>query len=190
MKHFPLPLALAAAAVATPARADFYQSYDITYSGASFSNPAIAAGTLTLDLTDFGPDPSNVTGSIPVDANPLGYDYLAGFNLTVSGSTTGGNGTYTLADYSGFTYKFTSVNLTTQVVGQPGLNDFNFFSNDSAPKGIGPLTLSDAGGDNLVLTSLAPVPAPAPEPAQVLSGLMVAGLSGASLLVRRFRNRK
>ena len=34
------------------------------------------------------------------------------------------------------------------------------------------------------------VPAAAPEPAQMLSGLMVAGLGGASLLIRRFRNRK
>jgi len=34
------------------------------------------------------------------------------------------------------------------------------------------------------------VPAAAPEPEQMLSGLMVAGLGGASLLMRRFRNRK
>jgi len=176
--------ALVLGGLTAAARADIYQTYDIAYSGASFSNPATASGTITLDLTAFGPDSTDVTGSF-LDSFST---FVSSFNLTVSGSTTGGNGTFTQADYYGFIASLNGVDLTTQVVGQGGLYDFNIFSDDSAPYGVDPLTIADAGGDGLALTSLVPVAAP--EPGQMVAGLAIAGLGGANLLVRRMRNRK
>lgn len=188
MKCMLLPLALAAATAATPAMADFYQAFDITYSGASWGNTAVANGLIYLDLATLGTSPSadnDVTASVPPYTSISGY--VSSLDLTVSGSTSGGNGAFTLADYSGIVFNFNSVDLTTQVVDQPGLEDFNFFSVDSAPSAVFPLTMLDSGGDLLSLTSLVE---PSPEPSQMVSGLAMAALGGASLLVRRFRNRK
>jgi len=188
--------ALVLGGLATAARADVYQTYDLTYSGTPYSNSASATGTVTLDLTAFGADPHDVYGVVGGGAiSP----YITALSLTVSGSGAG-NGTFTLADYNGFAFKFVPIDGTEQLVGQTGFDDLNFFANTVnplAPSAYSPLTLmTDGGGADGVLitmTSALPVtlaPAAAPEPAQVLSGLLVAGLGGASLLVRRFRNRK
>jgi hypothetical protein len=74
----------------------------------------------------------------------------------------------------------------SELVGQGGLADFNIFNNggiSTAPSASGPLTIHDASGDALSLTSFAPVPEPAT--------LSLPGLGGLAFLRRsRWRNQR
>ncbi len=159
--------------------------YDLTYSGASFGNTAVATGKISIDTA--------------LLANPgFNYDSLVSLgvtdlSLTVSGATSG-NGTFSLADYSYMVWSTDgrTLDLTTQLVGQgtwgTDSGDFNLFNNSSnpnAPTGFGPFILAmDAGsGDWMQLTSFAPSVAVAPEPSRAL--LLAAGLTGMMLRRRR-----
>jgi hypothetical protein len=187
MKPSLVPLAIAVAAATTPAMADLYQTYDIAYSGAPYGNGASATGQLTLDLTVLGQDPTSVSGGYYGPLSPL----ITSLTLTVAGSTDGGNGTFTQNDFGDFLFEISGVDLTRQVVGQPGFYDFNLYSLDNAPTGAATQTLLDNGGygvNYLLLTSLDPVTAP--EPAQMVSGLLVAGLGGLGVVARRRWTRK
>jgi len=50
-------------------------------------------------------------------------------------------------------------------------------------------SIADSGGDAFDITPVG-APVAAPEPAQVVSGLVLAGMGGLNLLARRLRNRK
>jgi hypothetical protein len=171
---------------------------DLTWSGASFSNSASATGWMTIDSSAI-PNP----GSFPFGVLP---NWLLDLSITVTGSS-GGDGTFTRSAFSGsggamswstggVTLDFTQ-NLVGQLTtsghpwGTPDGNsgDLNFFNNpsisSSAPSGAGQNFILNAyggGGEQMLLTSA--TPSPAPEPAAY--GLIGAGL-GAVCLARRRR---
>lgn len=160
--------------------------YDVTWSGASFSNNAVATGQISID-TDLLPNPGSTI--LGVALSPV----VTALSLTVSGATSG-NGTFGLADFdSGWVWDTGGVtlNLATQLVGQGGWGnpsgtngDFNLFSsNPSAPNGYNYFTLSTnhGFGDQMLLTSFAP--AAVPEPSRMLLG----ALGSLGLLLRRRR---
>lgn len=157
--------------------------YDVTWSGASFSNNAVATGQISID-TDLLPNPgSTIFGGA---LSPV----VTALSLTVSGATSG-NGTFGLADFEGWIWDTggETLDLTTQLVGQGGWGnpsgnngDFNLFtSNPSAPNGSNYFTLSTGFGDPMLLTSFAP--AAVPEPSRMLLG----ALGSLGLLLRRRR---
>jgi len=155
--------------------------FNIAYSGASFSNTAVATGKISIDtalLTAHG----NV---IYEGFSPIVTD----LSLTVSGARSG-NGTFGLADFEGWLWDTggQTLDLTTQLVDQISDGDFNLFnfSSSHAPAAYGPLLLrADAGhSDTMRLTSFAPDSASvAPEPSRAL--LLAAGLTGMMLRRRR-----
>ena len=156
--------------------------YDLTYSGASFGNTAVATGKISIDTALLANPGFNFDSPVSLGVTDL--------SLTVSGATSG-NGTFSLADYSSMVlYTDDRLDLTTQLVGQgtwgTDSGDFNLFtSNPNAPTGFGPFILAmDAGnGDQMQLTSFAPSVAVAPEPSRAL--LLAAGLTGMMLRRRR-----
>jgi hypothetical protein len=158
--------------------------FDIAYSGASFSNSAVATGQISID-TDLLPNPG--AGGFMAPFSPI----VTALSLTVSGATSG-NGTFGLADFSGGWVWDTgglTLNLATQLVGQSGwgsgFGDFNLFSFDgSAPTGTLNFILTTNGnnaGDKMQLTSFV---AAVPEPSRALLGTL--GILG--LLLRRRRS--
>ena len=149
------------------ARADVFQTYALAWSGASFSNAASATGQMTLDLTTL-PNPNASSTDI------LGS--ITSLTVTVTGASAG-NGTWTRADLptSSATYWWTdgaTLNMNAQLVGQATPNspwgtpdgasgDFNlFFATTGAPTGTNYFTLTTNGGEDMLLTSFAPVPEP------------------------------
>jgi hypothetical protein len=167
---------------------------DLTWSGASFSNSASATGWMTIDTSGI-PNP----GDYPYDVVP---NWLLDLSITVTGAVAG-NGTFTLSDFSGSTGAMSwstggaTLDFTRNLVGQPTTGnswgtpdghsgDLNFFDSVfslSAPAGNGqPFILVAYGGrgEQMLLTSA--TPSPAPEPAAC--GLIGAGL-GALYLARR-----
>jgi hypothetical protein len=160
--------------------------FDIAYSGASFSNTAVATGQISID-TALLPNPgSTVFGPFSSIVTDL--------SLTVSGATSG-NGTFGLADFgTGWIWDTGGVtlNLATELVGQGGWGDangdFNLFG--STPGSGSPLgterfelTTNGGAGDKMLLTSFAP--AAVPEPSRMLLG----ALGSLGLLLRRRRSR-
>ena len=145
-------------------------NFNLTWSGASQGNGATATGVIGLDLTTIPAAPSQISNSIP--------SWITSFTITITGASSG-NGTFTLADFSGFTFDSGGVtlNYTTDLVGQLSLGSFNVQSSSfNAPVGAGPNIINaDAGNSDLLDLSsfiLAPVvPAGVPNIAAWMSSL-------------------
>lgn len=183
-------------------------TYDFTYSGANLpsnyfslfgsgglNNTAQASGSFTLS------DSALLNSSITWFPN----SQITAFTMTVSGATAG-NGTFTLgnlgaieayADVQNVARQISPfLNTQIQLVGQrvpgdltawgvpPNLNgpagDFVIsFNGAPAPTQNDYYTLKTAGGQEMTLTSLAPVPLPA------AAWLLLSGLGGLGLFGQR-----
>jgi hypothetical protein len=176
--------------LAATAYADVFQTYNLAWSGASFSNGATATGQITLDLTTL-PNPGGPAYDM--------YNDISSLTITVTGASSG-NGTWTKADLAPIsnlgTYTYwdtggSALDLTKQLVGQPTLGnpwgtpdgisgDFNLFFTNGGPLGTSYFTLTTDGGtqDSMLLTSFAPVSS-TPEPGTMaLFGSGILGLAG------------
>lgn len=129
-------------------------NFNLTWSGASFSNSATATGVIGLDLASIPSAPSLFNGPAPA--------WITSFTITITGASSG-NGTFTLSDFSGFAFISSGItlNYTTDLMAQNGgtifssVSDFNIFGSTApAPVGIGPNTIATdfSNGDFLVLT--------------------------------------
>jgi hypothetical protein len=167
---------------ATVARADTFETYSLAWSGATFSNSAIATGTMTLDLTTL---PANVSSS-PVEI----ISDITSLSITVTDASAG-NGTFTLADLltgsSPYTYWSTggyTFNMYGDVDAQlrADVGDFNLFFPYPGPTGVDRQLLGtngNDGGDDMFLTEFQPVGAPEPDTASLtLLGVGMLGLLG------------
>jgi len=192
MKMWKYLLMISVLALAVSANADVFQTYDLAWSGVSFGNNATATGQITLDLSTL-PNPSGGTYDM--------YNDIVSMTLTISGATSGDGtwsrsdlapisnlGTYTYWDTGGAT-----LNMLQQLVGQPttgnpwgtpdGISgDFNFFFTNGGPIGTFYFTMTTAGGngDQVLLTSVEPVPEP---------GTMVLAGSGLMLFAGSIRRK-
>lgn len=171
------------------------QSFDVTWSGQSFGNSAAATGSITFDdalLAGLG---------FPTDLNVPSVAAVSSLSITISGSSAG-NGTFGRGDFS--TIYFTApapLNLSQQLIGQALGNgctfgtsvggacgdgfsgDFNLLapSGSAAPSGTWYFTLTTAGGDAMLVTSMVPVPE---------SEIYVLMLAGLGLVGAMARSRK
>jgi PEP-CTERM motif len=150
-------------------------SFDLNWAG--FQSPATATGMVTFDDTVL-PNPGAIGF---VTAATIG---ITDFMVTVIGASSG-NGTFGLADFSGFVWNTggSALDLTQELVAQ-GLADFNVSPfccggtpDLTAPEGVSPRLFSTNGGtgDLLYLTSMAPKNVPLPA-TLTLFGLGLAGL--------------
>jgi hypothetical protein len=178
---------LFAALILVPAAsADDYQTFNLAWSGAYYSNSASATGQITIDMSAL---------NNPGYTEPL---TVSAFTVTVTGADFG-NGSYSLADYS---YFFLGTNggtldFSQEVIGQSTSGDpwgtpssgnggdFNIASLDSAPLGTWYFTITPAGGDSgdhMLLTDFSPV-SDTPEPGSFI--LLGSGLAALAGMVRR-----
>jgi hypothetical protein len=143
------------------------RSYRATWSGASLGNTAQAVATVVIDdALLLNPGSSSSNFGAPGAA-------VTSFSITVFGASAG-NGTWTTSDFSNYFLRIADgLILFTNWVGQPdGLttwgdpvafsNDFNVFNSTAgAPTGTGTfrLTTNSGTGENMFLTSFAPVSA-------------------------------
>ena len=183
------------------AHADVYQTFDLTWSGAAgpyFPNAAYASALITFDLTQVEAAVNGSMGGAGLNG------WITSFSLTVSGTSGGGDGTFSLSDIGEVTMNTYGgvLDFTKELVGQPTSDkpwgttyggtsgDFNFlFGIGGAPYGITEFVLL-AGSDSMALTSFAPastgcslaeVCATTPLPAALplfATGLGVLGLLG------------
>ena len=142
MKLLKTSFLLAAAATATQLDAT---DFNLSWSGASFSNGASATGVLSIDVPN-APAQPNIFGSMPA--------WVTGITITVTGATSG-NGTWTKSDFSGIVFVASgAVDYTQPLSGQSVISDINFFRTSvGAPNGTGVNTLTLASGENIVRTS-------------------------------------
>ncbi|MDH4454551.1 MAG: PEP-CTERM sorting domain-containing protein [Verrucomicrobiota bacterium] len=172
---------------ATSSASAAYTVFNITFSGASEGNTAVATGQITLD-------PVMLSNGF----NPLS-PAVSGLSLTVSGVSVG-NGTFGLADYEYISWETGGVTLdfNSELVGQAGwgpignVGDFGLIISTTgliagAPsKGTGTFRIrsgnpKSGGMMTMRLTSFAP--AAVPEPSQALLGAL--GVLGLVLRRRR-----
>lgn len=154
-------LALLALAAASPAAA---ASRDFVLAWRSMTSPASARGTMTIDDAVFMNPGSNDSGAIP---------WITALSITVTGAS-GGNGTFTLADFAYVRLETNGVSLDLDrpLIGQTdgGLfdpaggsgsgGDFNLFNlSPAAPNGVyyGFIGTNGGAGDNLRLVAIQPV---------------------------------
>ncbi len=169
----------------SPLKADTFQTFNFTYSGAALGNTAVAVGQINLDETLL-PNPGSSFNT---------PDFVQDLTITVSGAGTG-DGTFTKSDFSTFYWDTggATLNLTQNLVGQPTAGspwgsfdgsggDFNFFAVSApAPYGSYYFTLTTNGGtgDPMQLTSFAPTLTSTPEPGTsvllILAGSCLLGL--------------
>ena len=166
------------------------ETFNFTFSGAQFSNTAIANGFITFDTDNFV---SNGFGGYSLNGQ---YTDLG---VTVSGSNSG-NGSFTNNDIS--LYIFSSpiaLDFSRELVGQgsegtgfgPSFingGDFNVFSfGGNAPKGTNNFTLTAASGfgEQMLLTSFAPASIAAPVPEADTSAMLLTGLGVLGFMARR-----
>ena len=175
-------VAISAVLIASAASAELI-TYDLEWSGIGFQNEASAIGQVTID-TDLVPNPGFYGGEWAGSA-------FSNFTITIINAQSG-NGTFSTAngDFSEVIWNVgdgggeplgeNPIDLYTELMGQPGFNDFNVFSafrdsegpggNPEAPNGWRPFVLLTGGvdfdlggdptGDLIELISMQPVPAP------------------------------
>lgn len=185
--------ALALSALALPVFAAS-QTFDLTWSGASFGNTATATGEITFD---------------PAQLETYNQFYfpsavVTSASITIQGAQSG-NGTFDASNFDFVVIELANgLDFSKQLVGQSladgstwgtstgdGGNgaggDFNFFSNhdSDAPYGTWYFTLStaDGSGDPMLLTSMTAATAAVPE-AQA-SAMLLAGLGLVGVIARR-----
>ncbi len=189
-----LSLALAGLLSLTPAaKADIFQTYDLAWSGATFSNSSSATGVMTLDLSTLI-NPTPIAGGGGLDNS--GYEDIISDITRLSVVVTGagaGNGTFLLANlapdsaFGSYTYWFTNgvtLNMEGNVLSQlqAAGGDFNLFFAPPGPDGSSVLTLTTdgLGGNPMSMTEFAPS---VPEPDSMI-------LVSATLIVLGFAARK
>ena len=133
---------LAAAATATQLDAT---DFNLTWSGASFSNGASATGVLSIDRPNAPAQPNVTNGFIP--------SWITGFTITVIGGTSG-NGTWTKSDFNDmFFFVSAPFDYTQPIHEQLTGGALNFFSGMvGAPSGRKGSTLEIASGERIALT--------------------------------------
>jgi hypothetical protein len=167
-------------------------TFNLSYSGVSLGNNAVATGNISFDDTILSGGPISLGN---VSAMTLG---ITDFSITISGASSG-NGTFGLADQLGAGQENgwiwvlgAPIDLTTELVGQSGFNDFNWCAgslscgNPLSPGGYQPFSIATSGetGDRLILTSMNSI-SPVPEP-ETYATLLV----GLGLIVFMARRRK
>jgi len=183
--------------IATGAKADIIQTFDLTWSGAPLGNQASATGTITIDETLL-PNPSSGEEFLPFPDSAF-----LNLSITVTGSPAG-DGTFGTSDYAYVAWDTGGValDLNQDLVGQStsdapwgtlaaaqsqgSSGDFNLEdlgTDNLAPSASGWFELTTPGGSHMLLTSFAPEAAPVPEPAS--STLIGLGLGGLAFLRRR-----
>src|SRR5262249_24551655 len=70
------------------------QTFDLSWSGASFGNTAVATGTITMDPSVLDPNNYNDNSGFFFPQNV----FVSALSITISGASSG-NGTYTLGDF-------------------------------------------------------------------------------------------
>jgi hypothetical protein len=161
-------------------------TFDLTYSGSSFGNAAVATGFITLDSSDF----TTVTSDGNVPPASLG---ITDFQITIANASSG-NGTFGLSDFAaapnGWVLEVSQpLDLALDLVGQTGFNDFNWCASTSAcgnakaPGGVAPFDISTSGetGDVLALKSMVVATVAEPE------SLALVGLALVALALARRR---
>lgn len=147
-------------------------TFDLAWSGASFSNSAVATGTITVDTA-------------LLDNNTLNFNYagIQALSITISGASSG-NGTYGLSDFTNVVFDNAGVSFDysagTNLVGQStgggpwgtGFGgDFNLFG--SGPIGTSPFVLA-IGSDFMQLTDFSNS-IPEPSTYAAIFGVVVLG---------------
>lgn len=166
------------------------ETLNVTWSGASFGNTAVATGFFTFD-TDLIP---NIGFQ-----DPINMDQVIDLGITITGANSG-NGTFTKSDFNSIYFASAStLDYSTQLIGQSLSNgetfgptgsntgdgekgDFNLFGvTTAAPVGTWyfTLTTNNGSGDQMLVTSMTPA-VPEPEAiALMLAGLVCVGFLGA-----------
>lgn len=179
-------------------KADLYETFQLSYSGADFGNTATASATITLDLTLL-----NNPGLTQQSDTP----FVTDFAMSIRGASSG-NGDFTFSDFNGgpnggFLLNTNGglLDFNQDLIGQPTDNDpfgtpslgnggdFNIFSNGTnlaAPYGNYwfRITTNNGSGDNLNLTHFSRTSVPSPGS----FSLMGLGLFLANRWVRRKRS--
>ena len=193
-------LLMALLLIAASAAADTFQTYDLAWLGAPFSNSAWATGQITIDITTL-PNPGGPAYDM--------YNDIESLTVTVMGAGLG-DGTWTkddlsrMNDFGVYTYWDTgggALNLNAELVGQPTRyggpwgtpnsfsGDFNLFFADGGPFGTYYFTLTTNGGygDPMLLTEFAPAGSTsAPELGTFV--LVGSGIFGFTGILRRRLN--
>ena len=185
MSKLLLTIAAAFLFTSTMAQAEV-KTFNLTWSGASFSNGASATGFITFDTVNFLSKGNNLNSADVID-----------LGVTVTGSING-NGNFTRSDFGGnfggvlFNSPFApdfGIELIGQISGGRQFGPagssgaFNLFAaNSDAPNGSAPFTLSTKGGDNMLLTSLTSVAA---VPEADTSTMLLMGVGVMGFIARR-----
>jgi len=170
------------------------------WDGSGLGNTAYAVAIMTIDTTRF-PNPGNIAAGNFDSVVPPAFQSL---NMTLSGAASG-NGTYTLGDYTFFSWSTNGgvLDFNRELVGQPTLGDtwadtgsFNagefslYANNPSAPSSAySPFALRTSAYEYLRLTTFTPLSAPTavPEPSSML---FIAFVSASAHLLNSRRRRQ
>jgi len=145
MKLLKTSFLLAAAAAASHADA---ADFRLEYSGANFGNSANVVAIFGLD-----------TNTIANTMGPQMPAWVTNFSMTITNAGAA-NGSYTFSDLREVYFSGSSLDFSTEVVGQPGFNGFTFWTVDTNKVwAIGPSHIAlDRLGSNFIaeLISFAP----------------------------------
>ncbi len=176
IKKIAISCVTVAAIVVSPAALADLTTYNLDWVG--INNTASATGYITLDATNLA----------TVGGGAVDLSNVTDLSVTVQG-TTGGNGVFGMSDFGSITFHAPgALNLGQQLIGQTldggkifgatdsVSGDFNLFSTggSNAPTGTWYFTLTAQSGEQMLLTSMMPVPEPESY-AMLLAGLALAG---------------